>query len=199
MEHIGRQVDRETAAFSFAKFGLLQMAQLQVLQADYDRKAGRPVDEERVSSLREFLSNGFSEFRAKDRPDGSLRFVSSWNRKSTRELAEASGHPLREDQYHLLFTPWSEQAHAAPATLLDGMFPQTSETWVQDKVEEDYRWVAETVSMGITLFLELWRLLPRAPTLDPEKALVWTDGLVEQAMLYAARDSLSGDFTPAVP
>ena len=184
MEHLNVQDDREQSAIRYTKFGLLQTA-------DYERQTGRPVNEARVATLERMRDSGYEEFRVVK----GQRSASSWSGKSTRELAEASPkQPLRKSQYHLLFVAWSEQVHAAPATLLGGFFPPNVEN-IDQLIAEDLTRVAETGAMCVTLFTELWRQLPTLPELDLARALRWQTALVAEARLLGAPAPVLPDVT----
>jgi hypothetical protein len=186
LEYVNAQPNREQAAFRFAKFGVLQMIQSQLETAAYERQTGRPVDDERVAVLGRMLEVDYREFRVgkSEKP----QWARTWSGKSTRDLAFASpSQPLRQAQYRQLFVAWSEQLHAAPAALLDGFFPRPGETLEKLMAEEDTR-IAETGAMCVTLFLELWHLLPTLPTLERERIAGWRADLAAEARALGAPD-----------
>lgn len=181
LEHIAGQPDRSSAAFRYAKFGLLQMVRHERERSEYDTLTGRPVDEDRVNWLDNLLAQSFPEFRKKDRPDGSPRWATSWCDRTTRDLSEASPNPLRPAQYRLLFVTWSEQVHGAPSVMLGSMFRRDNGDWVESVVRSDDLRVSELATMAVTLFLEMWRLLPYAPPSDADDELRWSTDLVHHA------------------
>jgi ribosomal protein L32E len=183
MEHLAEQPDRDAAIFRYAKFGLYQKVTYQYLNLLYDQKTGREIDTQRLAVLRQMLEQTFPEFRRVDEKE-KLRIAPSWSGHSARHLAEQSKHRLRADQYELMFAAWSEQTHAAPATLMDNIFP--SNRAVDDVVADDDARIAETVTMAITLFLELWMLLPHVPQADPVQRLGWTNSMLEEAQRHGA-------------
>ncbi len=183
MEYLGTLPDRDAAIFRYAKYGLLQKVQHQYLHLLYDQKTGRPVDEERLATLAQMLEQTFPEFRTVD-DKGKVHSHKTWSGHTARYLAEKSAHPLREDQYHLMFVTWSEQAHGAPAALMENLFPRVDA--VDEVVAADDARVAETVTMAITLFLELWMLLPHVPQVDPAPRLAWTTALMKEARRHGA-------------
>jgi len=185
VEHINAQADRERAAFRFTKFGLLQTLRAQLQEADYERSTGRPVDEKRVDVMERMLATGYDEFRIGAKKQ---RFASSWSGKTTRELAEASpAQPLRRAQYQLLFVAWSEQLHAAPASLMEAFFPRHVDA-IDEMVAEDDKRVAETGAMCATLFVELWRQLQTVLGLDVTRVLRWQTSLAAEASALGAPD-----------
>lgn len=183
MEYLAAQADREAAIFRYGKFGLLQEVRHQYLTLLYDRKTGREIDAERLAILEQMLEQSFTEFRSVD-AKGKVHWSPSWSGHSARYLAEQSKQRLRVDQYDLLFSPWSEQAHAAPTTLMENMFPRglsAEEVVAADDVE-----ILQTVMMAITLFLELWTLLSYVPQAEAEQRLEWTSVVIEEARKHGA-------------
>lgn len=183
MEYLATQPDRDAAIFRHAKYELLQTVRHQYLNLLYDRKTGRSIDTERLAVLESMLEHTFPEFRSVD-DSGKVRWKPSWSGHSARYLAEQSKHPLREDQYHLLFVTWSEQAHGAPAALLDNMFPGSLP--VDEIVASDDARIVQTVTVAIAFFLELWMLLPHVPRVDPAKRLAWTNTMMAEARKHGA-------------
>jgi hypothetical protein len=182
MENLAEQPDRDAAIFRYAKFGLYQKVLHQHLNLLYDQKTGRDIDTERLAVLGKMLEETFPEFRRVE--DGKLRLAPSWSGHKARYLAEQSKHRLRGDQYKLMFASWSEQVHAAPAALMDNIFP--SNRAVDDVVASDDARIAETVTMAITLFLELWMLLRNVPAADPVQRLGWTTRMIAEAQKHGA-------------
>jgi uncharacterized protein DUF5677 len=183
MEYLAEQPDRDAAIFRYAEFGLYQKVLHQHLNLLYDQKTGRTIDTERQAVLGQMLEQTFPEFRRVD-DKGKLHVAPSWSGHSARHLAEQSKHRLRADQYELMFATWSEQAHAAPAALMDNIFPANRA--IDDVVASDDARIAETVTVAITLFLELWMLLPNVPESDPLQRLEWTSRMTAEAQNHGA-------------
>ena len=178
-EHINTFDDRETAIKRYVKFGLLQTIDGQIRTAQYDRKTGRTVDAERLRRLERLRDTQFPEFRARNG-----KFAKHWNSKSARALAEASREqPLRTNQYLHLFAEWSEQVHAAPATLLRAFYPEQQ---IDAIIERDAREGAQIGAMCVVLFAELWKQLLTLPALDSRRTLIWTTKLLEEARSFGA-------------
>lgn len=178
MEYLAAQQDRQASIFRYSKYGLLQEVRHQYLNLLYDQKTGRQVDSERLAVLEQMLQLSFPEFRTVD-GKGRVHWSPSWSGHSARYLAEQSNHRLRIDQYELLFSTWSEQAHGAPTTLLENMFPpglSPDHVVAADDVE-----IVQTVMTAVMLFLELWVLLPYVPQADPEQRLKWINSAIEEA------------------
>ena len=176
MEFLAQMPDRTKATIQYVNYGLLQKTTEQILTMKYDEESGRPIDQERLAKLEAFQQGPtFDEFKANTK-DGSLKFVDSWCRKKMKSLCEASANKLRLSQYELLYSPWSEQVHAAPGALIDSMFRNQGTDWQKLVIEEDEVRIHEAVSMAITLFLELRRFLPAIDAPDPEKANDWLEG-----------------------
>jgi hypothetical protein len=163
VEYISRQDDREDACRQFVRFGLLQTARRRLLEMEYAEETDRAVDQSRKATIERFIDSAFEEFR--DKMGG---FVSSWNRKNARALAEESKSPLRAKQYEMLFTEWSEETHGAPAALLPNIFGPTNEWIIEEIVAGDDREIIEIAFTSITLFLQLWVALSFAPAPDRE-------------------------------
>jgi hypothetical protein len=178
MEYLATQPDREAAIFRYSKYGLLQTVRHQHLAVLYDQKTDRPIDEQRLAMLESMLEQAFPEFRSVDRT-GKVRWKPNWSGHTTRYLAEQSENSLRQDQYQLLFVAWSEETHGAPAALIGNMFP--GNRTVEEIIASDDTRIAETVTMAISLFLELWTLLPHVPQVDPMKGLEWTNRMIAEA------------------
>lgn len=175
IEFLFTMQDRSKATLQYMKFGLLQKITEQILSLQYDEAAGRPIDQERLAKLEAYREGStFDEFKAKTK-DGSLKFVTSWCRRNMKELCEASDSPLRVSQYELLYSPWSEQVHAAPGALIDSMMRNVGTGWQELVIEEDEVRIHEAVSMAISLFLELRRFLPAIDAPDPDKAHDWLE------------------------
>jgi hypothetical protein len=182
LEHLNAETSREQAAFRFTKFGLLQTLRAQLEEANYEQATGRPVDEARVTVIQGLLDSSFDEFRVGDQG----RLARSWSGKSTRDLALASPvQPLRSRQYQLLFVAWSEQVHAAPASLMDAFFPRSLDK-IDEMIAEDDKRVAETGAMCVTLFVELWRQLRTVPALDVSHVVRWQTRLAAEAQSLGA-------------
>jgi hypothetical protein len=183
MEYLSSQPDREAAIFRHSKYGLLQEVRHQYLTLLYDQKTGREIDTQRLAILGQMLEQTFPEFRRVN-AKGTVHWLPSWSGHKARTLAEQSKHRLRVNQYDLLFSAWSEQAHAAPAALMENMFPRglsAEEIVASDDVE-----IVQTVMLAVTLFLEIWVLLPHVPQADATQRLKWTDAMIEEARKHGA-------------
>lgn len=175
VEHLGRLPDRDEAVLTYCWFGVFQRIRQQQRRMLYDQARGRPIDAERLQWLASMLDESFPEFRTRN----GTGWKTSWSGKNTRELARLSDNPLRLDQYELMFRDWSEQAHAAPGSLLDSVFRSTDTDWISESVASDDREIADLVTMTVTLFVELWRHLPELPPLPGETALSWTGPVIQ--------------------
>lgn len=185
MEHVAAEPDRDAAVFRYAKFGLLQAVRSQRAQLAYGEATGRPVDQSRVAILDKMLEHTFPEFR-KVSAKGKVVWDASWCGKNIKALARSSSNALREAHYEQLFVLWSEQVHAAPGTLMGGIFPSGGAMEAAEIMALDDRHVAQTGSMAVTLFIELWRTLPTVAPLDAKTMLEWTTGLIRQATALGA-------------
>jgi hypothetical protein len=178
VEEIGRQDDPAEARLLYGKFGLLQHARQRLRKVEYDRESGRPVNEEFAAQIDLLLASpDFNEFR---KPSGWWQEY--WSGKSVRALASESDSQMRAHQYAQLFRRWSEEAHAAPSTIIREMFRgRSQESWISDVIEEDQKAVGEILTMTVLLFLELEAALAFAPRLSWEQKLLWTDALMAEA------------------
>jgi hypothetical protein len=178
VEEIGRQDDPAEARLRYGKFGLLQHVRERLRRVEYDRESGRPVNEVFADELDQLLSSpDFAGFR---KPNGWWRGY--WSGKSVRVLASESKSEIRPHQYEQVFRRWSEEAHAAPSTIIRAMFRGWSqESWIDDMLEEDQKEIGEVLTMTVLLFLELEAALPYAPHLSWEQKRVWTDALMDDA------------------
>ena len=166
----------------YAKFGLLQQITTDLAEIGYGRATGRVTSADREAALRAALDAQFSEFRKKDRADGSPKFATSWCDKTTRDLAEASANALHLMQYrHLYQGAWSEQTHGSPVVFLDSMFTSASDSWIEDVTRSDDQRVVEAAMMLVTLFCELWMLLEHFPGPPPTAAIGWTEAIRDTA------------------
>ncbi|MGC5565326.1 DUF5677 domain-containing protein [Streptomyces sp. FR-108] len=173
MEYLGKQPDRLEATLLYCRFGMLQLVREQHRRCLYNRDTGRPVDKEHLAFLEKLLDESFDDFQGLPRADGSVRWVSSWSRKSTKALSDLSDDAMRPHQYEHLFTSWSEQAHAAPRSLIENIFRDAGEDWVSEAMESDTKKVIEAANLTVAMFVALWRELPHAVPLPAEQANSW--------------------------
>jgi hypothetical protein len=127
----------------------------------------------------------FATFRVA-KPGKAPRWQSSWTNKNTRELAALSTNRLRLDQYTLLFSRWSEEVHASPGALLEGLMPPSAGRGATAIVESDDREIIEMAAMAVTLFIELWELLPALPVADRSQQATWMRTLMDEAFARGA-------------
>jgi hypothetical protein len=159
MEYLAKQGRREDATLQFARFGLLQMVLAQLRRMSYEKGKGRPVDDKLFTELEQHLANDFTEFQANTK-DGSVKWVSSWCRKTTAQLADASADPMRPHHYNILYRVWSEEAHAAPGALIASMFRDDQDGWVEEAVAENESRSRDAGAFALIFFLALWTQLP---------------------------------------
>lgn len=170
VEHLKTLPDRDQGNARFAKYGLMQQIERERGSLLYAQKTGRDVDKDRLQQAEEHLASAFPEFRSVS-SKGRLDRKPYWSGHSVRALAKESNHPLRLDQYDLLFVPYSEQAHGAPSVLVSAMFPRSvkpEEVFAEDSIR-----IGETLIMAINLFLELWDLLEHVPPPPVRQRAVW--------------------------
>lgn len=183
-EELLRRDDLDEALKRYSKFGLLQGARARHETLVYERDTGREYDADRLSFIGKMLEHAFPEFRRVNKK-GVVSFDMTWCGKTTGKLAAESDARIRPHQYALLFSTWSEQVHASPSTMLDDVFG-TKATDLEGLLQADEPKTAEMIAMGITLFIELWRLLPAIP--DPDEGTVkgWSGQLIEEALRWRA-------------
>ena len=168
VEYIASKSDREKATLRYAKFGLLQTALHELKSLEYDAKTGRKIDEVRKANIEELLDQGFKEF---SKPKG--RWATSWSGKNTWQLAKLSKRPLRQDQYRLMFSPWSEQTHGSPGAIVPNLFDRLDETGFEGAILKEDRESVELASTAVSLTVEIWWCLPNAVPLDSAEAAGW--------------------------
>ncbi len=168
IEYIGSRPDRDKATLRYTKFGLLQVALHELKSIEYDAKTGRAIDKVRKVNIEKLLDQGFKEF---SKPKG--RWATSWSGKNTWQLAKLSKRPLRQDQYRLLFGPWSEQTHGSPGSVIPNLFGRLDEDGFEGAILKEDRVSVELASMAVSLTIEIWQQLPYAAPLDPAKAASW--------------------------
>lgn len=95
---------------------------------------GRPIDEARRDVIDELLSREFEDFSRPNR-SGENRWRGSWSGKNTFELASTT--EIRRRQYQQLYPSWSEQIHAAPGALLDGIARSGDSDWIKRIIADD--------------------------------------------------------------
>lgn len=178
VEYLNGQPDRSDAEFRFAKYGLLQMVLDQYGTLEYNERTGRRIDQQRRDVLERMLESSFPEFRSVG-PTGVVHWAKSWSGHTIRRLAELSPRRLRGDQHRLLYSAWSEQSHASPSVFLESIVGRHQPT--DAIVANDDTRIAETISIAITLYIELRRLLPYLPASDLGLQLDWTQRLLEEA------------------
>lgn len=175
MEYLASQSDREEASRRYAAFGVMQLARQRLNELEYAESTGRTIDARYKRKVEEFLDNTFREFRTKD---GG--WAPSWSGRPTRQLAEASSKPLREEQYRLLFVSWSEQTHASPGAVVDNILGPIGRT-AQQVIASDDREIVEVASISIGFLIEIWFELPNITPLDPAIAAQWMGRIAEIA------------------
>jgi hypothetical protein len=182
MEELLRQDDVQDAAMRYVRFGLMQKVRGRYENLVYARDTGRSYDAELLGGLEELLETMFAEFRTVTKK-GKVVYAMSWCGKTARQLADASAARIRPHQYTQLFSAWSEQAHGSPSTMLDD-FLGTKASDLEGLLQADEPRTAEVIAMAITLFVELWQLLPAIP--NPEDGVVkdWTGALIEEAVRW---------------
>lgn len=191
MEHFATFASREEAQQLHNGFGLLQFFLAELRRIEFEKKRGRAADTRWELSVRDFLDNHCTEFRLPPRADGTKRWRTSWSGKTTRALAESSPNPMRVTQYELLFSAWSEQTHATPGVFASDLFLQYEEEVIAEAFEEIdgvspeslplisgvVRREAQTLSMAIALFMQLWEQLPHVPQPEPERSRHWLEAI----------------------
>lgn len=175
MEYLGAMEDRGQGTLLFARFGMLQRLLAQQRTVAYEREMGHPVDAELAAMVEQHLATDFMDFRA-DTKNGSVRWVSSWCRRTTSALAEASADPMRPHQYNILYRVWSEQAHAAPGALIADLFREADHEWVERAIAENDRSSIDTLTFTVMFFLRLWLELPHMQ-ISPERVAAWLSKL----------------------
>jgi len=185
-EFVKGQPDPARTATQFARFGFLQQLRGRLEEIEYAQQTGRPVDDDQHAELLRLLEE-FDDLReGKDR----RRWPRSWSGHATARLADLSPRqPLRRAQYRQLFAAWSEQIHAAPAALISAMYPQVEpeyEPEYSQLLEDDLIHTAEVAAMIVSLYLELWELLPAIPSPEPQERARWGQALIEEARSFDA-------------
>lgn len=176
MEALAAMPSREDASFRYGMFGLLQKTRAHLVRQDYERATGRAVDETSAARAAALLASpSFDTFKGKPKADGSPRWHTSWNAKSSRDMAYGSSHPLRRAQYDQLFVLWSEETHAAPGALSASMFRTRETDWTDVVLTDDRRETAQIASMALFLFLALWESLANVPRIDHDESEAWTE------------------------
>lgn len=183
VEYLNAQPERAAAEFRFAKYGLLQMVLDQHGTLEYDERTGRQIDQQRRSVLERMLETSFPEFRSIG-STGVVHWAKSWSGHTVRRLAELSPQHLRVDQHRLLYSAWSEQSHASPSVFLESVVGRHQPT--DAVVANDDTRITETISVAISLYIELRRLLPRLPAANFGLQLDWTQRLIEEAQRHGA-------------
>ncbi|MCX4861228.1 DUF5677 domain-containing protein [Streptomyces canus] len=175
MEHLGTMEDREAATLLYLRFGALQVALGHRRDIEYNQQKGRPIDAHRLAFLEKVLDTQFSDFKGRPKHDGTETWVPSWSKKNAKTLAELSPSKMRMHQYQYLYAAWSEQAHATPSSLIDNVFREAGDGWVDEVIESDDKKIIETSAMALVLFLELWDALPYAPPMPKGKSTEWAE------------------------
>jgi len=189
MEYMQAQADREQAILEYEKFGLLGSVRQELSEMAYAAKSGRSIDTRRQLILKGLLKDYFEEFR-QVHANGDRSWARSWTRQSASALADRSPSRLRKDQYNTLYGSWSEQAHGGPTALLPNVMPHLVDG--PELVASDDVRVVETVTVSVTLFLELWQLLPNLPPPDPVKSLDWANRAMAEAQRVIALQQAGG-------
>ncbi len=162
----------------FVRFGLLQRLLAEKASLVYARDTKRPFDGHRLTRIERVLSGDFQDFRVTD-AKGKSSWAKSWTRMGTGDLASRSPVKLRGRQYELLYPAWSEQAHGTPGALVDEILGTNEDPDRRDLSEEVH--VAETLTMALTLFIELRARLEILPSASPAKLAEWTQAMQREA------------------
>ncbi|HEY1840166.1 MAG TPA: DUF5677 domain-containing protein [Mycobacterium sp.] len=178
IEHLKTFADRDEGNFRYAKYGLMQHIERRRGTLLYTKKTGRDIDEAQLEEAEQILASAFPEFRSVS-ARGKLIREQYWSGLNVRTLAKQSDHPMRVDQYDLLFVPYSDQAHGAPSALVDAMFPRSVKP--EAMFAEDSIHIGETLIMAINLFLELWDLLEHVRQPDVGQRLAWVTATKAEA------------------
>ncbi|MEU7196417.1 DUF5677 domain-containing protein [Streptomyces xinghaiensis] len=195
MEHLGSFADRKKACGVHSAFGLLQFFLAESRRIEFEKGRGRPADSPWETSVKDSLENHFVDFRLTPRPDGSVRWRTSWSGKTTRTLAEESPDPMRVSQYELLFSTWSEQTHATPGAFATDLFVRYEDEIIDEalaKVDGVPREISreisgvgrrevQTLSMTSLLFLQLWQQLPNVGQPSPDEFSRWQETIKRHA------------------
>jgi hypothetical protein len=170
-EAVSRHPDRHAAISRYVGFGLLQRLRRERAYLAYEVKMGRPVDTERAEILDTMLLRGFKGLRG---PKGG--WLPTWTGKKSRDLAKASEHGLRLDEYEILYADWSDETHAAPAAVFASVF-QTDEDF-DALIQSELLRSAEILSSAMNQLLELWHLLPEVPNPNPNDERRWRESML---------------------
>lgn len=167
MEALAAMPDREAGSLRFGMYALLQQARMRLVEYDYNRSVGRPVDETRAAQTKAFLDNpGLEVFKDRVKADGTVVWAKSWTGKQPWDLAKESPNPNRTDQYSQLFVAWSDETHAAPVALMGAMMRTGGPDWADNHLKSELREMTQILLMVIHQFLELWTVLVNVPNPD---------------------------------
>lgn len=173
MEALAAMPDREAGSLRFGKYALLQKARMRLVEIDYNRSVGRPVDETKAAEIKAFLEGpGLDVFKDRVKADGTVIWAKSWTGKQPWDLAKESSNPQRTDQYSQLFVAWSDETHAAPVALMGAMMRTGGPDWADEHLNNELREMTQVLLMVIHQYLELWTLLVNVP--EPDHA-AWRD------------------------
>ncbi|MFB8381056.1 DUF5677 domain-containing protein [Streptomyces rubiginosohelvolus] len=191
IEHLNSFPNRDEAQGLYTRFGIFQYFLAESKRLSFEKERGRPPNTRWENTVTDFLDGHCSAYKLPPRKDGTQHWQTHWSGRTTRALARSSPDPLRERQYELLFSAWSEQAHAAPGVFATGLFDlYEQEVWeeelakVKGKLPENFplltggdRRAAQTLGMGIVLFLQLRQQLPGVPQSTTEEIREFQNGV----------------------
>lgn len=171
IEYLNYQPDRREAMRKYVHFGVLEKIQARRDEMKYNEQAGHQVDSDRLAALEKYLAGSeFDEFRNK-----KGGFITSWASRKTKELCELSKMGLRMHQYDLLYSAWSEHAHATPGALVDSILRTSNPGWVEEMIANDEANIQECIRMVVSLFVELRMYLPSIDSLHLDLINDWFD------------------------
>lgn len=174
MEALAALPDREEGSLRFGMYALLQKARMRLVEFEYNRSVGRPVDEIKAAETKAFLDNpGLEVFKNRVKPDGTVIWAKSWTGKQPWDLAKDSPNPHRTDQYSQLFVAWSDETHAAPVALMGAMMRTGGPDWADEHLNNELREMTQILLMVIHQYVELWNLLVNVPQADHEAWVGW--------------------------
>lgn len=174
IEYLHHQNDRFEAMERFVRFGLVEKLEARLNEISYDQQRGHAFEQSEIDQINSYLSSSeFDVFRNK-RGD----FITNWASRKLKEMCDASPLRIRQHQYELLYSAWSEHAHATPGALIDSILGNTEPDWIENVMANDETRIRESVGMGAALFVELRTYLPCIEPIAPETTESWLERLL---------------------
>lgn len=147
--------DSEEKAQRFARFALASDLVHRRNAIVYDYETGRIVDASLIKYIDDYLQTHLREFL--DEKALGKRYLKTKSDKKVYALVQesAKAKPLREHQYHTLYSRWCEYVHGLPPAILGDLKVLYSLVSTDGILEKDKREWRNIIALAVTLAIEI--------------------------------------------